>query len=247
MDKELLINLNEIADQKELNNLEKLKEIIAILRNFERQSDSEFYRINYDKFTWKIPELVEIQLEIFKYLQDRMDFFVANKQAKNAEQLAWLDGEKEFDLTGEDLNTVWYSALLRGAYKKGQAMIKFIVNLMRKIVVWYDVRNEVKNEINVFMCTHLDCRSRNKNEHYKIPIDKPQCPIFQDNRCCGACKLASSCDHSVSCNCFGWSYAQLGGNDKGYYMHKASLYRKNGRIIKGKFDWDYYNRNKSKK
>jgi hypothetical protein len=121
-----------------------------------------------------------------------------------------------------------------------------IVELMRSIVNKYDVKNnKSQTSENPFMCTHFDTRNRNKNDKYKIPFDKPQCPIFNDNRCCGGCNLASKCEHSVACNCFGYTKGQLGGDDKGYYMHKASEYYPYGRLDNnGKFDWTYYKINK---
>ncbi len=112
---------------------------------------------------------------------------------------------------------------------------------MRTIVEKHD------NKKPIFLCDRFNSRNDNKNDEYKIPHDKPQCPIFKDNRCCGGCNLASECDHSVECHCFGYAYAALGGNSKGYYMHKASIYYKHGRIGKaGEFDWYYYRLNKFK-
>lgn len=121
-----------------------------------------------------------------------------------------------------------------------------IIEIMRDIVNKYDIKNyKLKTLDNPFMCTRFDTRNSHKNDKYKIPLDKPQCPIFNDNRCCGGCSLASKCDHSVACNCFGYTMGQLGGNDKGYHMHKASEYYPFGRIDKnGKFDWNYYKINK---
>ena len=43
------------------------------------------------------------------------------------------------------------------------------------------------------------------------------------------------------------TYAQMGGTDKGYYLHKASNYYELGRLKDdGKFDWDYYKVNARK-
>lgn len=110
-----------------------------------------------------------------------------------------------------------------------------VIRILRTIVAKYDAKQPT------FMCDLPDTRNRFKNDKYKIPRDKPQCPIFKDNRCCGDCILVKECDHAVDCGCFGYAYAQLGGTDKKYYMRKASSYYEDGRIKEdGEYDWDYY-------
>ncbi len=121
----------------------------------------------------------------------------------------------------------------------------WFINILKKIIVRYELKHPqyVKP---IYICEHVDTRNRYKNDDYKIPADKPQCPVFKDSRCCGGCNLASECEHCVNCGCYGFTYAHMGGKDKNYYMHKASKYFPNGRIRKGKFDWEYYKRQSSK-
>jgi hypothetical protein len=38
----------------------------------------------------------------------------------------------------------------------------------------------------------------------------------------------------------------MGGTDERYYLTKASEYSGVGRVVNGKFDWDYYKLQKSK-
>lgn len=119
---------------------------------------------------------------------------------------------------------------------------------MRSLILNYDKKHGLIEETKaIYTCTHLDTRNRYKNDKYKIPFDKPQCPTFKDNRCCGGCRLAPECDDVVNCNCFGFCYATMGGTDEKNYMKKCSKYYGVGRIGKdGKFDWDYYKLNKFK-
>jgi len=122
-------------------------------------------------------------------------------------------------------------------------MINSVVKIMKRIVLSYDVKHGLIDPP-IYICTHLDTRNRYKNDKHKIPLDLPQCPIFKDNRCCGSCKLSHTCDHIVNCNCFGFAYASMGGTDERAYLTKASEYIGKGRVVDGKFDWDYYNENK---
>ena len=121
-----------------------------------------------------------------------------------------------------------------------------IIKLFRKLIYQYDKNNGLLEESeNIYICENFDTRNRYKNDKYKIPFDKPQCPIFNDSRCCGSCRIAPKCEHAVNCGCYGYTYARLGGNDKGNYMHKATEYYQYGRLNKeGKFDWTYYKTNK---
>lgn len=129
----------------------------------------------------------------------------------------------------------------------GGDYVKKIMDLLRNIITKYDMKHPEYIEP-VFICPNIDTRNRCKNEKYKISEDQPQCPIYEDNRCCGGCHFAATCEHCVDCNCFGFTYAQMGGTDKQYYMHKASQYYDLGRIDKnGKFDWDYYKKNLRRK
>ena len=129
----------------------------------------------------------------------------------------------------------------------GDGCMKKIIGLLKIIITKYDMKHPEYTEP-VFICPNIDTRNRCKNEKYKIPEDQPQCPIYHDNRCCGGCHLAATCEHCVNCNCFGFTYAQMGGTDKQYYLHKASNYYDLGRIDKnGEFDWDYYKKNLKRK
>jgi len=121
-------------------------------------------------------------------------------------------------------------------------MIKKIVNLLRWVVYEYDKKNSL-SRYPIYQCVHVHVRNRYKREEYRIPPNKPQCPIYRDNRCCGGCNIAPSCDHAVDCGCYGYTTARLGGNDFWKVKHKASEYYGIGRCDEeGKFDWDYYNK-----
>lgn len=79
--------------------------------------------------------------------------------------------------------------------------IKKLIKLLKCIIDKYELKHPQYEEP-VYMCDHFDTRNRYKNEKYKIPEDKPQCPIYNDNRCCGGCKLAAECEHCVACGWF---------------------------------------------
>lgn len=83
----------------------------------------------------------------------------------------------------------------------------------------------------LFMCNSFNTRNRYKRKEYQIPEDQPQCPIYKDNRCCGGCKLARTCDHCVDCNCFGYTYSTIGGIKNGICL--VTFY---SRLKKG---WSY--------
>lgn len=118
---------------------------------------------------------------------------------------------------------------------------------MKCVINKYELKHPQYEEP-IHICNSYDTRNRYKNEKYKIPEDQPQCPVYQDNRCGGGCKLAVVCEHCVNCGCYGFTYGQMGGNDKNYYLHKASEYYGLARIGKdGKFDWDYYYIQRKKK
>lgn len=118
--------------------------------------------------------------------------------------------------------------------------MSIIIDLLKNIVLKYELKHPIYEKPK-FICTNFDCRNKAKNNKYKIPNDKPQCPIFNDNRCCGGCSFASNCDHCVNCNCFGFTKGQMGGTDEKYYLNKASKFYELGRIGKdGNFDWNYY-------
>lgn len=119
--------------------------------------------------------------------------------------------------------------------------MKKIIKLLKEIIIKYELKHP-EYEPPIYICKNIDTRNRYKNDKWKIPENEPQCPIFKDNRCCGGCKLAPKCQHCVDCGCFGFTYACMGGNDRSYYMHKASKYYPYGRIKNGKFDWEYYKR-----
>lgn len=112
-------------------------------------------------------------------------------------------------------------------------------NLLRVMVAKYDHKNDPDKD-KPFMCDRFDTRNRYKRKEYRIPEDKPQCPIYNDNRCCGGCKLARTCDHCVDCNCFGYTYSTIGGIEN-EMKHKSSQYYGCSRLKKdGTFDWDYF-------
>lgn len=100
----------------------------------------------------------------------------------------------------------------------GDGCMKKIIGLLKIIITKYDMKHPEYTEP-VFICPNIDTRNRCKNEKYKIPEDQPQCPIYHDNRCCGGCHLAATCEHCVNCNCFGFTYAQMGGTDKQCYKN----------------------------
>lgn len=127
-----------------------------------------------------------------------------------------------------------------GILSRGDVIINILIKFLKNIVNQYELKHP-QYETPVYICTHIDTRNRYKNDEYKIPDDQPQCPIYKDNRCCGGCKLAAKCEHCVDCGCFGFTYGQMGGTDKGYYLHKASKYYGIGRLDNNcKFDWNYY-------
>lgn len=125
--------------------------------------------------------------------------------------------------------------------------MKKVIKLLKKIVLAYEIKHPEYEEP-AFICLNPDVRNRSKNDKYKIPEDQPQCPVYKDNRCCGGCRFAPTCEHCVNCNCYGFTMGQMGGTDKQYYLHKASKYYDLGRIDKnGKFDWDFYKKNLKRK
>ncbi len=114
-----------------------------------------------------------------------------------------------------------------------------IISIMRKFIVKYDVKRDTSKPN--YICDRFDTRNRYKNDEYKIPEDKPQCPIYKDNRCCGDCKYTETCEHMVDCNCFGIVRSIMGGTSESKMMRKASDYYKYGRMKDNdEFDWDYY-------
>ena len=126
--------------------------------------------------------------------------------------------------------------------KRGDT-VKRIIELLRSFVTKYDMKHSEYIKP-IFICSNIDTRNEHKNDKYKIPKDQPQCPIYKDNRCCGGCRFASTCEYCVNCNCFGFTYGQMGGTDEQYYLHKASKYYGLARVNKdGNFDWDYYKKN----
>lgn len=108
-------------------------------------------------------------------------------------------------------------------------MLKKVINLLKIVVNKYELKHPEYAKP-VFICPNVKTRNEHKNDKYKIPEDQPQCPVYKDNRCCGGCSFAATCDHCVECHCFGFTYAQMGGTDKGYYLHKASNYYELGRL-----------------
>lgn len=94
--------------------------------------------------------------------------------------------------------------------------------LLRTMVARYDNKIDPDKD-KLFMCNSFNTRNRYKRKEYQIPEDQPQCPIYKDNRCCGGCKLARTCDHCVDCNCFGYTYSTIGGIEN-EMKHKSSQY-----------------------
>lgn len=125
-------------------------------------------------------------------------------------------------------------------------LIESFISILRQIV-WNYRRHPDYRDKPAYICTQADTRNRNKRPEYQIPEDEPQCPVYSDNRCCGGCKFASICDYCVDCGCYGFTYAQMGGTDAGYYLHNASKYAPFGKLdSSGKFDWKYYYDQKKK-
>lgn len=124
---------------------------------------------------------------------------------------------------------------------------KWLVSILRQIVWNYEWRHPNYRDKPAYICPNASTRNQNKRPEYRIPEDQPQCPVYLDNRCCGGCKFAAMCDYCVNCSCYGFTYAQMGGTDEGYYLHNASKYAPFGRLDKhGKFDWEYYHDQKKK-
>jgi hypothetical protein len=120
-----------------------------------------------------------------------------------------------------------------------------LINVLRRIVDKHDEKNGLK-EKQVFMCTSMERRNEYRREGFRIDMEQPQCPVFKDNRCCGGCDLAPTCEYATACNCYGFTKGALGGTDEGYYMRVAD-YAKYGRIDEnGKFDWDTFKLNQTK-
>lgn len=114
-----------------------------------------------------------------------------------------------------------------------------VINILRRIVDKYDDENGLKKK-KLFMCTGADRRNEKRREAFRIPLDKPQCPTYKDNRCCGCCDLMPTCDYTTNCNCYGIWKGSLGGTEEGYYMREDDN-AKYGRIgTDGEFDWGYY-------
>lgn len=117
--------------------------------------------------------------------------------------------------------------------------MRTIIKLLKKLILKYEIKHP-EYERPIYICSEPKTRNQNKNTKYQIPLDQPQCPIYKDNRCCGGCKYTSICEYCVECHCFGHVYAAMGGNDKCYYLKKASKYSAGRLTNNGKFDWEYY-------
>lgn len=119
-----------------------------------------------------------------------------------------------------------------------------ILNLIKKSIFEYEVKKGYRK---VFDCTGTK-RLESRREEYSIPADKPQCPVFNDNRCCGGCFIGNTCEYTVDCNCYGMSYGTLGGLPENYHMHDKERAKYGGLRADGSFDWHlyYYNKFKSK-
>lgn len=119
--------------------------------------------------------------------------------------------------------------------------MEVIIKLLRELVNRYDLKHHTEWYEPKYICKSFDTRNRYKNDKYKIPFDKPQCPIFEDNRCCGCCKLAPTCDHCVDCGCYGFTYATIGGGTEVIMKHKASQYYKCQKLKSdGTYDYEAY-------
>ena len=118
---------------------------------------------------------------------------------------------------------------------------EYIVSKLREIVARYDDKHNPKQ---LFMCVEPAYRNSCRNSKYNIPTNEPQCPVFQDNRCCGCCDLTTTCKYVVPCNsCSGWGVAAMGGYTR-YYMNDANKTAEFGRMKDDNvFDWDYYHYN----
>lgn len=120
-----------------------------------------------------------------------------------------------------------------------------LVNRLRRIVDQYDEKHGLRKK-EVFDCTNIKRRDEYRREDFRINLEEAQCPVYLDNRCCGTCDLAPTCQFAVACNCYGYTKGALGGTDEGYYMRNHD-YAKYGRIGEdGNFDWEFYKFNQSK-
>ncbi|WP_242289188.1 MULTISPECIES: hypothetical protein [unclassified Bacillus cereus group] len=119
-----------------------------------------------------------------------------------------------------------------------------LINMLRRIVDKHDEKHGLRKR-EVFECTSLGRRNERRREAFRIPLEENQCPVFQDNRCCGSCDLSPTCDFATLCQCFGYEMGALGGTAKGYYM-RDNENAKFGRIKDGEFDWDFFKMNKAK-
>ena len=66
-----------------------------------------------------------------------------------------------------------------------------------------------------FICSNPDVRNRSKNDKYKIPEDQPQCPVYKDNRCCGGCRFAPTCEEGTD---FSFTVEEEGNKELTLYM-----------------------------
>lgn len=124
--------------------------------------------------------------------------------------------------------------------------MRIIIDLLRRIVDKYDKKKGLRKKT-IHMCHSWDTRNRYKLPEWQTKKGEPLCPIYKDDRCCGSCDLATTCDHATNCNCYGFALSVLGGTTEREYMRKCSPYYKYGRMKSdGTFDWDFYNMNKSR-
>ncbi|MDF2880217.1 MAG: hypothetical protein K0R54_774 [Clostridiaceae bacterium] len=124
--------------------------------------------------------------------------------------------------------------------------MKIVINTLRRIVDRYDEKNGLRRKT-ILTCHSAETRNRYKLPEWRTKEGEPLCSIYKDDRCCGSCELAPTCDNAVNCNCYGFSQSVLGGTIESAYMRKCSPYYKYGRMKEdGTFDWDYYKMNQKR-
>lgn len=87
-----------------------------------------------------------------------------------------------------------------------------IVGILRRIVDSYDNKHNLKRKP-VMECWSPKRRAERRIRKYSIPLDMPQCPVYEDNRCCGCCDYTATCNYSTNCGCDGINYGLLGGKE----------------------------------
>lgn len=116
-----------------------------------------------------------------------------------------------------------------------------IIDSLRVVIDGYDLKHGIRQ---IHYCTS-ERRNERRRERFRIPNDQPQCPIYKDNRCCGGCPLVKTCDYATVCNCTGFEIGAMGSQER-FYMTQEDFER-DGRMVDGEFDWDFYFANTRRK